>query len=136
MVVVRAVGGRRGSPDARLVEAVETGEIRLATSDAFVNELVRVMGYPQVEALVHSRPGGLARAFRAALNLAMMGELHHPRALHWPNLQDAGDSWLLDLALESRADYIVTRDRGLLRDTPRSGFTTVEPPELLRLINL
>lgn len=118
MVIVRAIGGRAGSADARIVEAIETGQARLAISDAGVNELIRVMGYPQVEALITTRPGGLARAFRAALNLAMMGTLYYPRGLDWPNLRDPNDAWLLDLALASEADHIVTRDKGMLRDAP------------------
>ncbi len=43
MVVVRGVSGRRDSADSRIVEAIETGMVRLAVSDAGVSELVRVM---------------------------------------------------------------------------------------------
>ncbi len=83
-----------------------------------------------------TKPGGLARAISAAVNLVMMGALHRPRSLHWPNLKDANDSWLLDLALESRPDYTVTRDKGVLRDAPKSGFDAITPPEFVERENL
>ncbi len=136
MVLVRAISGRSDSADARIVEAIETEQVQLATSDACVNELVRVMGYPEVEALVMTRSGGLARAFRAALNLAMMGTLYHPRQLDWPNLRDPNDAWILDLALESEANYIVTRDKGVLRDAPKSSFEVLTPSEFFRRVGL
>lgn len=132
MVVVSAVSGRPDSSDSRILEAVETGEVRLAVSDRWLVELVRVMGKPEVEA----RIGSPARAFKMGLDIGVMGFLGRPRRLHWPNLQDPNDSWVLDLALESGADYIITRDKGVLRDAPKSGFDVLTPPEFIRRANL
>ncbi|MBA2693983.1 MAG: hypothetical protein H0U65_16070 [Rubrobacter sp.] len=109
---------------------------KLAISDAGVSELVRVMSYPDVEALVTTKPGGLARVISAAVNLVTIGTLHHLRSLHWPNLNDANDSWMLDLALEAEPACIVTRDDGVLRDAPKSGFDATAPPEFVKRENL
>lgn len=132
MVVVSAVCGRPGSSNSRILEAVETGEVRLAISDQYLIELVRVMGKPKVEAKI----GSPARAFKMGLDIGVMGLLEHPRQLAWPNLQDPDDRWILDLALESGADFIITRDKGVLRDAPRSSFEVLTPPQFVRQAKL
>ncbi len=63
-----------------------------------------------------------------------MGILHHPRKYDWPIMPDPKDRWLLDLAFELRADYIVTRDRHFLDIVPelsKLGFAVLTPPGLL-----
>lgn len=132
MVVVSAVSGRPGSSSSRILEAVETGEVRLAVSDQYLIELVRVMGKPEVEAKI----GSPSRAFKMGLDIGVMGLLERPRQLAWPNLQDPDDSWILDLALESGADFIITRDKGVLRDAPRSSFEALTPPQFVRRAEL
>lgn len=136
MVVVGAVIGKENSADARILEAVETGVVRIAISDASLNELVDVMGKPDVESKITRKPKAAQRLVRTALNIGLMATLHHPRRIHWPNLMDADDSWLLDLALEARPDYIVTRGNGVLRDAPKSGFDAITPPEFVERENL
>jgi len=71
------------------------------------------------------------RAFEVALALGLMGQLFHPKRLDWPSLQDPKDAWLLDLAFEASADYLVSRDKHLLEVSKKLGFRTVTPPELL-----
>ena len=50
VVFVGAVLGRETGADALIARAVATGELRLALSDDALRELVRVLGYPEVEA--------------------------------------------------------------------------------------
>ena len=132
MVVVRGIIGRSDSPDVRVLDAMQRGELRLAISDAQLRELRRVMYKPDVESRI-SIPG---RAFELGLDIGVMGLLKYPRRLHWPNLGDSADSWILDLALEARVDYIVTRDEGVSRDAPKSGFLVLDPPTLVRSAGL
>lgn len=127
MVVVGAIMGKPDSADAEVFRSVVTGEAQLAVSDAFLSELVRVMHYPYVESKINS-PG---RAFEVAVDLMHMGSWYRPRPLEWPSLRDLKDWWVLDLAFESGADYIVTRDLDLLEDAPPLGFEVRTPPEFL-----
>src|SRR5215212_2886291 len=106
MVVVAAIIGRSEGASALALRAVATGEARLAISDDFLSELVRVLCYPHIEEKI-LRP---VRAFEAALDLGTMGVMFHPRRLEWPSLRDRSDFWVLDLAYEATADYIVTQD--------------------------
>lgn len=52
MVVVSSIIGSPDGADAAVVHAVATGEVRLAISDEQLSELVRVMGYADVEQLI------------------------------------------------------------------------------------
>jgi predicted nucleic acid-binding protein len=63
MVIVAAVSGDSESASARAVRSIASGEASLAISDEYLSELVRVMGYPDVE----KRIGRPVRAFEAAL---------------------------------------------------------------------
>jgi putative PIN family toxin of toxin-antitoxin system len=106
MVVVSGVTGDPEGPSAAILDAVSTGEVRLAISDDQLSELVRVFRYPEIEERLR-KP---VRAFEAALDIGYMGIMHHPRRLDWPSLRDPKDSWILDLAHIAGADYIVSYD--------------------------
>lgn len=127
MVVVAAIMGNSQGASALVVRAVATGEVQLAISDDYLSELVRVMGYSHMEEEIE-RP---VRAFETALDLGTMGFMFHPRRLDWPSLRDPGDSWVLDLAYEAKADYIVTSDSDLYNAAPSFGFEVLSPGELL-----
>lgn len=86
--------------------AVATGEALIAVSDDGYRELVKVMGYAPVKSKV-TEP---ARAVSVALDIATMGTFYRPQRLPWPTVPDPKDGWLLDLAYESGADYVVTVD--------------------------
>ena len=107
-----------------------TGEVQLAISDEFLSELVKVMDYPEVESIVR-RP---VQAFEVALDLGTMGLMYHPRRLEWPSLPDPNDWWVLDLAHESNADYIVTYDSAIHDAGPRLGFAVIYPDDLLEIL--
>jgi putative PIN family toxin of toxin-antitoxin system len=127
LVVVSAlIGPDRGS-SRRLVYAVATGEARLAVSDDFFREVSRVIRYPDVTPKIR----GPVRAFEVALEISQAGEMNYPRRLDWPSLPDRKDGWMLDLAWNSTADYIITRDPHLLNLTPPFPVEVLEPHQLL-----
>lgn len=130
MVVVSGVGGDPDGPSAAVLEAVSTGELRLAISDAQLSELVRVFFYPEVENLIGS-PG---RAFEAGLGIGYMGVMHHPRRHDWPSLSDPEDSWIFDLAHASGADHIVSYDGAVKSAAQALGFECVPPEGLMEIV--
>ncbi len=129
-VVVAAVLGSPGSSNDRMVRVVATGAVRLAVSDASLRELARTMSKPDVM----NRVERLGKAFSAALDLGVMGFLHRPRRLDWPSVADKEDWWMLDLALDSEADFIVTWDHHLLDATIPLDVEVLAPPGLLARI--
>jgi putative PIN family toxin of toxin-antitoxin system len=131
MIMVSGVIGKREASDARVLEAVETGLVRLALSDDWLIELYRVFAYPEIRKRLPD-PG---RVFRAASSLSLMGELFQPRKQDWPSLSDPKDWWVLDLALESQADYIVSRDKAVRNAVNRLDFVGVlDSSELLEAL--
>ena len=130
MVVVAGVIGSPEGASAVVIREVATGGVRLAISDDYLRELVRVIGYPTVEHQI-GRP---VRAFEVALDLGTMGFMHHPRRYDWPSLRDPGDSWILDLAYEASVDYVVTGDDAVIEAAAELGFEVATPPELLRVL--
>ena len=130
-VFISAMIGYEDAASHRACKAVGSGDVRLAISDDFLRELSRVVGYPEVEAKISS----VARAVRIALDVGVMGTLHHPRRYDWPSIVDPKDGWVLDLAWHAGADYIVTRD-GHLGSVPSRLFPVevLTAPQLLARI--
>jgi len=128
MVVVSAVfSDEAEGPSASVVRAVAAGDLRLAVSDDQLAELVRVMGYKNVE----DASGRPVRAFEVALDIGTMGFMYHPRRLDWPSLRDPEDGWIFDLAYISGADFIVSYDNAVQDAADELGFVALTSEELL-----
>jgi putative PIN family toxin of toxin-antitoxin system len=131
MIVVSGVIGKRDGSDAKILEAVETGLVNVALSDAWLIELYRVFDYPAIRQHLPNP----ARVFRAASGLSLMGEMFQPRKCDWPSLSDPKDWWVLDLAFEAQADFIVSLDKAVRKAVSRLDFVrVVNSAELLELL--
>jgi putative PIN family toxin of toxin-antitoxin system len=136
LVVVSAIIGNPSSASFALLRAIETGECHLAVSDDWLRELVRVLEYPHIAGLIGADSGKPARAFRIALGIGLMGRLYRPRRLDWPSLSDPNDGWIFDLAFESQADLIVSRDTRVIAAGQALDFEVLEPAEVLKRIRM
>lgn len=123
-VVVRALMGSTEAASYRVVEAAGLNEVRPALSDRGLQELSRIVG-EQEERI------GAARAFRVTLDLLTHGTLYRPARLEWPSVSDTDDWWLLDLAYEAEADYIVAWDQHLTRADLPLPIEVLTPDQLL-----
>ena len=131
LVVVSAIIGNTTSASFALLRAIETGEVRLAVSDDWLRELVRVLEYPRIAGIINTDQSKPARAFRIALGIGLMGQLHRPRRLDWPSLSDPNDGWIFDLAFESQADLIVSRDARVIAAGQALDFEVLDPATAL-----
>lgn len=125
-VVTAAAMGSPHSVNSRIIDQVATGGVRLALSDDYMGELVMTMSKPRVE-----EKASVGRAVHIALVLAHMGSPYRPRKHEWPSIPDFKDWWMLDLALESGADHIVTWDTRHLAPAGPLGFDVLKPPDFL-----
>jgi putative PIN family toxin of toxin-antitoxin system len=117
-----------------LVDAVERGTLRVATSGACLQELRRALGYVQVkldaaaQALAFERYSAHARVFEDC------GQLD---AADLPQCEDRDDQKFLELAWQARASHLLTRDKALLklaRQIAQLGrFSVLAPDAFLRL---
>jgi putative PIN family toxin of toxin-antitoxin system len=112
-VVLRALIGSVEASSYRMVRLAATGDVRLAHSDEGLRELTRVVTEKDEEGLVRSA----SRAFRIAMDLWAHGALYHPTRRDWPSIPDPDDGWMLDLAFEATADYIISWDSHLTYST-------------------
>jgi putative PIN family toxin of toxin-antitoxin system len=126
--IVTALIGDEGASSYQVLNAVGTGDVGVALSDAFLVELVRTVRNRYRQGLISSA----SRAFEVALDLGLHGELRRPPGWDWPSVPDPGDRWMPDLAYDAGADFIVTWDRHLLDAELPFGVEVVTPPELLR----
>jgi len=65
------------------------------------------------------------------MDLWAHGALHHPIRRDWPSIPDQNDGWMLDLAFEATADFIVTWDRHLLDSELPFHIEVLKPSQLL-----
>jgi putative PIN family toxin of toxin-antitoxin system len=126
-VVISALIGPEQGSSRLVVEAVATSEVRLAISDDFLREVSRVIRYLDVVTKIRDP----IRAFDVGLEIGLAGEWNNPRRLDWPSVRDPNDGWLLDLAWNASADFIVSRDPHLLEADLPFPIEVVEPVEIL-----
>jgi putative PIN family toxin of toxin-antitoxin system len=99
-----------------MVDAIECGALRLATSGVCLQELRRALGYAQLrldaaaQALAFGRYAAHARVFEMPAAVA---------ATDLPRCEDPDDQKFLELAWHVRASHLVTRDKALLKLAPR-----------------
>jgi putative PIN family toxin of toxin-antitoxin system len=117
-----------------MVDAIERGALRAATSSACLLELRRALGYTQVKLDAAAQ----ALAFERYVAHAVAFDV--PPSAGAPDLplcEDPDDQKFLELAWHARASHLITRDKALLklaRRMAQSGRCTVLAPDaFLRL---
>ncbi|MCB1916193.1 MAG: putative toxin-antitoxin system toxin component, PIN family [Rhodocyclaceae bacterium] len=96
---------------ARLRAAVDGGALRPLGAEATIEELRRVLAYPQFQ-LTPGRQQGLADAYRGRCrHIDAAGIAPEPL----PNCRDPDDQKFLELAVGAGALLLISRDKALLR---------------------
>jgi putative PIN family toxin of toxin-antitoxin system len=122
-VLFSALISPAGTPN-EIYRAWRTGRFELITSHEQLDEIRRASRYPKLRAVVsHSKIGTLVNIMKRGLVLERVdcGVAE--------GIKDPGDSFLLAMAIEGEADYLVTGDRrsGLI-DLGNVGRTRVVTP--------
>ena len=112
----------------RMVEAIEGGALRAATSGPCLAELRRALGYPQVKLNSDAQAAAFDRYETYATRFDVSaGE----RMAELPRCEDPDDQKFLELAWHARATHLVSRDKALLalaRRIERLGrFSVLDP---------
>jgi uncharacterized protein len=115
-----------------IVDAIERGVLRVATSGACLQELRRALGYPQVKLDVAAQALAFAR-YRAHAREFYVPEPAEAVAL--PVCGDPDDQKFLELAWHARASHLLTRDKALLKLARRAAescrFAVLAPDAFL-----
>jgi len=114
-------------PESTVVESVETGIVEGYISPPIIDELNRVLRYPNF---------GLAgEEVEDALNYYItVLVLVRPESRLDVVKDDPEDNKVLECALEAHADFIVTGDNHLLRIHEYRGIRTVRASEFLEIL--
>jgi putative PIN family toxin of toxin-antitoxin system len=142
MIFLQAAARPTG-PAAALLELVEIGAIELFVSDATLEELRDVLTRPSLQRKFPSLTTSAVSDFVERIKLSSICFANIPST--FPFDRDPKDAKYIDLALTSKADFLVTRDKDILdlRDTDQLSrlfaqlgwkFKIVEPFEMLSYI--
>ena len=98
-----------GVPGA-ILQRFRQGDFDIATSKAQIREIQAVLKRPSLtRALPKGTTKEVLRFFLAFKNLT---KIHEPKKLTW-DFKDLKDHFLLDLAVHSKADFLVTGDKAV-----------------------
>lgn len=124
-VLVSAFGWE--GPEREVYRLCGTGDLHLAVSDDLLAELRRVLGYPKF---------GLDRSEIEAVlwDVRLTGRMIDPDRDIQAIPDDPTDDRVLECALATQADWIVSGDRHLLDLDTFEGIPVVRAPELLRQV--
>jgi putative PIN family toxin of toxin-antitoxin system len=121
---------RPGSPSARVVDAYLDGKYQLVLSPPLLEELLAVLLLPDI---LDMHGWSDDKIIQFVVNLPAAAVLYPGQAEVAASLpRDASDVKFLSLALEARADYLVTKDaRHLLRLKKYRQTRIVTPTQFL-----
>lgn len=113
-----------------IMAALEAGRIECLVDERTLDELQRVLTYPQLKLTPDMIAERYAR-YRALITLVPAGE-----AAPLPRCKDRDDQKFLELAERSGADLLVSKDKALLklRGRTKLAFRIVKPKEASQLI--
>lgn len=95
----------------RLAIAVESGAVRWLVTDAILVESTHMLRHPSLERWRHFSDSALLRCRQ----LAEMREPPIAPVGAWPRCSDPDDQMFIDLAISSRARWLISRDRAVLK---------------------
>lgn len=114
---------------APLKAAHQHGRIHIAVNEACLEELNDVLAYPEFRLDAAQKKYHLAEVDRCSLRHVD----HQPkRTIILPRCSDQDDQKFLTLALDAAADWLLTRDKALLKLDRRlkaAGFRVASPSE-------
>lgn len=127
-VIISALISPRGAP-AELVRRWLDGSVQWIWSNALIDEFSAVCARPRFrEWFTEAEAESIARLIRDS------GEFAHDETTQASPPPDDGDRYLVDLAITSRADCLVTGDSAL-RAHHQPGLRIVTPRELIDVLD-
>jgi putative PIN family toxin of toxin-antitoxin system len=132
---------RPGGPAARLfVDFVEAGRLTLFVSDTILAEVQDVLARPRIRAKNPAITDDVVNAFRERVEQVAQRIDPVPSLFILP--RDPDDEPYLNLAIATRADYLVTRDNDMLDLMQDAAFraqyptlTILDPVALLHILH-
>lgn len=109
-----------GKKVADLISLIENGEVEVLTDERQIAEIEDVLGRPKIKKLVGSERLSIMRRFLRRKTRQVISK-RHIKACRDPN-----DDYLLEIAVEGKADALVSGDEDLL---------SLDPFRSVRIVN-
>ena len=113
-----------GKKVADLISLIENGEVEVLTDERQISEIEDVLGRPKIKKLVGSERLSIMRRFLRRKTRQVISK-RHIKACRDPN-----DDYLLEIAVEGKADALVSGDEDLLSLDPFRSVRIVNYREL------
>jgi putative PIN family toxin of toxin-antitoxin system len=114
---------------ATLLQAMHDGQVETITRTDCRMEWQLVLDYPHLKVDPAQKPALMA-SFDALISCVEPPAV--PDTVKLPQCSDRDDQKFLELALQVRADYLITKDKALLKlakKTARAGLFSIIPPQ-------
>lgn len=116
---------------APLRDQIETQRWQAVTNEACLAEFARVLNYPMFDLTVAAQEAAMSKYQRIAQSISPPTQ--STSTIPLPRCTDADDQKFLELARDSRAKWLITSDRALLklaRRLTKSGMFGIITPEV------
>lgn len=116
-----------GGKPLQIIETVVEGKIEAYTSEGLLKELLEILG--EKFGLPKERLRETEESIRENFNVVKLGKVVKVA-------RDSDDNVVLEVALESRADYLISGDNDLLVLKSFSSIPILTPGEFLRRVEI
>lgn len=114
----------------KIIEKVEAKEIELILSEAILEEYSKVLDYEEIQQKVKKNNLDTKFVLEEFISMAIIVE---PKKKFDVVKTDPDDNKFFDVAVEGKADYIISQDRHLLDIKEFKGIKILHPEQFLKL---
>jgi len=115
---------------ARIFDFIQQGEIELVLSDEIIDEYANVMYYDEIQDKIKKHNLELMIVIE---DLVAFSTIVNPTRKINVVLEDPTDDKFLECAVEGESDYIITKDKHLLKLKEFEGIKIITPDAFLKI---
>jgi hypothetical protein len=119
-----------GAPD-KVIKLVEDNEIEMVLSEKIIEEYIKVLEYDEIKKKVKEKNLKMRRTVEKIVSIS---EIINPQDKIQAVKEDPDDDKFLECALEGKAEYLVSRDKHLLKLRSYKGIKIIKPEEFLKIL--
>jgi len=115
----------------RILEKVEKKEIELVLSEEIISEFLKVLDYEEIQNKIKNKNLEMRRTIEKIVSISTIVE---PKEKLSIIKEDPDDDIILECAVEGNVDYIISKDKHLLKIENFRGIKVIKPEELLKIL--
>lgn len=116
----------------RIMEIIENKEIELVISKDIIEEFLKVLEYEGIQQKIKDKNLEIKRTIEKIISISTVIE---PSKKLDIIKEDPTDNKIIECAVEGNVDYIISRDKHLLKLKEFAAIKIIKPEEFLDIIN-